>query len=81
MPQQSISISVRGDEDFRKAVKALAYSRGMDIAELVRSAIDKQYGHDLKPHLDFFYTQRGSKNVHTEVTTSHRKSRPSSTKS
>lgn len=70
MPQQSISVSIEGDRTYVKALKALAYTRGVTIAKLVRSAIDKEYGHDLEPHLDFFVAQDGRKNVHLDTNTS-----------
>ncbi len=59
----TLAVAFRGDRTYIKALKALAYQKGMTMGDLVRQAVDELCGDELKPHLAFFYAQDGHKNV------------------
>lgn len=63
------NVPIRADRPYTKALKALAYQQDMTVGELVRSAVDKVYGEELKPHLKNFASD-GQRTIHsdTEVT-------------
>ncbi len=48
------NVSVKGDLNLRKALKAVAAARGITVGELVREAIDSQFGQDIEKHISFF---------------------------
>lgn len=48
------AVSLEGDKAYTRALKALAYKKGLTVGQLVRRGLDAQYGSELKPHLDFF---------------------------
>lgn len=50
----SVSIPVIGTKEYRNAFNAFARDKGSNMAKLVRAALDKQYGEDMKPYLSFF---------------------------
>lgn len=64
MSKRTTTVSLRGDEAYKQAVTHVAGLNGVDVGELVRIALDKQFGHEIKPFLDFFCAQRESKNSH-----------------
>jgi hypothetical protein len=56
------SVSIAGDEVYKKALKAVAAQNGMAVGELVRKATDATYGDQLEPHIRFFLAQCEDKN-------------------
>lgn len=50
----SVSFPVIGTKEYRNAFNAYAREQGHSMAELVRAALDKEYGEELKPYLSFF---------------------------
>lgn len=66
MIQKSTTIPIRGDKDFKHAIRAVAAAQGLDMCDLVRKAVDAYCGKDLEPHLAFFAAQNGSKNIHSD---------------
>lgn len=50
----TITITVRGDEVFKAAVRELARTKGVTQGDLVREAIDKVFGAELENLLIFF---------------------------
>lgn len=61
------NVPIQADRPYVKAIKALAYQRGITMAELVRQALDRTYGDQLKSHLAFFYAQTGSDSVQMDT--------------
>lgn len=55
------SVSVRADRDYTLALKALAYSRGQSVGDLVKDALDAQYGDQLQQHIAFFAAKCGKR--------------------
>lgn len=68
MPQTSVTVPIRGDNTYKKALKALAYQKGLTMAELVRQAVDQNHSAELRPHLDFFGSN-GCKNTQPDTST------------
>jgi hypothetical protein len=66
MVEPMTAISFRGDKRYIKALKAVAAAKGINVGELVRSALDATYGDLLKPHIEFFATQSDHKNGHND---------------
>ncbi len=70
----AISVSCRGDKPYIKALKVVAAQNGIPVADLVRNALDAQYGDTLKSHLAIFNAHSEDKNPHsvTETSKEHR---------
>jgi predicted DNA-binding ribbon-helix-helix protein len=64
--RESTNVSIRGGKPLVLALKAVAAARGITVAELVRDAVDKQYGDELRPHLKNFSAKAGTKLFQTE---------------
>lgn len=61
------NVSLRGNRAYTKALKALAYSQGIAVGDLVRLAVDAKFGKALKKHIDFFDANTGNNSVQLEV--------------
>lgn len=75
MAVKTISISLVGDRNYVNALSALAHKRNKRIGDLVREALDAQYGDELKELVSFF--ENGDASVHQMMLN---KSRPRTTK-
>lgn len=58
-------VNIRADKAYLKALKAVAYSRGQFIGDLVRDAVDLQFGDQLRTHLDYFAADSGVNKRHS----------------
>lgn len=66
----AISVSCRADKPYIKALKVVAAQNGIAVADLVRNALDAQYGDTLRNHLAFFYADGEDKSPHSGIDTS-----------
>ena len=57
--QGFVTINVRGDRQYVRRLKVLAAQRGQTMADLIRIALDKEYGQDMPG--DSFVGQRGTR--------------------
>lgn len=62
----TISVSIAGDEAYRKALKALAAQRGITVGELVRASTDAKYGDQLETFIRFFSANSEDKNPQSQ---------------
>ncbi len=59
------AVSLRGDDVYRKAIKAVAAARGISAGDLVRIALDQTFGEELENAASFF-TDNGTSKLHIE---------------
>jgi len=52
--ETATAISIRASRVYKMALRELASRRKMSIADLVREACDKTYGHEIVPLVNFF---------------------------
>ena len=62
----AIDCEKEGDVVLRKALRALAASKGLDAKDIVRQGVDEKWGDELQPHIDFFAAQIGTKKFQDE---------------
>jgi hypothetical protein len=67
MSQNTISISLRGNRDYRLALNIIAARRGKLIGDIVRDAIDEMYGPEIADTI--------SKNFTIDETSKHQTKR------
>ena len=65
MGQTHTNISILADENYLKAVRAVAGTKGMTIGEFTRSAIDSVYGAEVAPYCEKFASS-GERNIQLE---------------
>jgi hypothetical protein len=61
MASKTLSVSVNADREFIDALSVLARRKGKRMGELVRDALDKEYGSELGEILSFFASDVASK--------------------
>jgi hypothetical protein len=66
MNRTSVSVSCRGDRAYVQALRALAATRGLDMADVVRKALDTTFGGDIKPYLECFVAHNEDKYPHSK---------------
>lgn len=59
-------LTCSGDDSYKDAIKLVAAQKGMTIAEMVRAAMDKEYGNDIK-QAGVFFASDGSKKKQTDA--------------
>lgn len=67
MNEGSLAVSLRGTRTYRRALKSVAEDRGVDVADLVREALDAYVGDEIRPYLSFFASSNKSGDVETLV--------------
>lgn len=67
MDKIQTTVPLQGTEEYKQALKALAGTKKLKLGQLIRIAVENVYGHELKPYLDFFDAQNGSKNFHSDT--------------
>jgi hypothetical protein len=55
------AVSIRATDAYIRALRDVADDRGVKVADLVRSVLDKELGSEMAPHLSFL-AKRGKKN-------------------
>jgi hypothetical protein len=63
---RTTNISLAGDREYVRRVRALALMRNVQIGELVRAALDEKYGADLRSIEDSFFAESGKSAYHME---------------
>lgn len=57
------TLPFRGDDNYKKALKVVAALRGIDTGDLVREALDRALGEELRPHINRFVANSGNNTV------------------
>lgn len=60
LKRNMITLSVRGDDTYRAAVRELARRQKVMVGDLVRQALDTTYGTELEDLLSFFANHRST---------------------
>lgn len=71
MPSTTLTVPIRADDIYRKALRAFADNEGKDMSDIVREALDAKFGVELQPYIEFFVARSDHKNAHsnTKITT------------
>lgn len=69
------TVSLRGDTPYKKALNAVAASRGMKTADLVRKVLDASLGEELRPFISRFAANDGDITLQNSSTVSTKKGR------
>lgn len=64
------TISLRGDETYKKALAVIAAMRGITMGDLVRETLDASLEGEMRPFLDRFVTNDGQRTIQNSSTVS-----------
>lgn len=64
---RTFSTAFRGDDVYKRALKAFALASGKQISDLTRDAFEKVYGESMKPYIQFFDTLNVNQNEQNAI--------------